>query len=142
VTSNEAMRSLNKRVLVVEDEYLVAVDLVEALEEEGFEVVGPAADLQSASKLAADEPVIHAALLDVNLRGEFVWPVAAILQARSVPTILTTGYNASEIPARHAHLPMHQKPVVLRCLVEQLREVIGRAENWNRPTELPLSDRP
>lgn len=123
--------SPSNRILVVEDEYLVAVDLAEALEEAGFHVLGPAADLKSAAKLAADEPVIHAALLDVNLRGEFVWPVAVILEQRSVPTILTTGYNGSEIPSSYAHLPRHQKPVVIRTLVQHLREVIGDGEKPN-----------
>lgn len=128
MTSSGAVHQAGDRILVVEDEYLVAVDLAEALEEAGFQIIGPAADLKSAAKLAADEPVIHAALLDVNLRGEFVWPVAVILEGRSVPTILTTGYNGSEIPATHAHLPRHQKPVVMRTLVQHLREVIGRAQ--------------
>jgi CheY-like chemotaxis protein len=118
-----------KRILVVEDEYLVAVDLAEALEDGGFHVIGPAADLESAQRLATEEPVIHAALLDVNLRGEFVWPVAAILEQRAVPTILTTGYNASEIPSSHAHLARHQKPVAIRALVQHLQEMIGKGSS-------------
>ncbi len=118
-------RSGATRVLVVEDEYLVAVDLMEALEGEGFKVIGPAADVSSAARLAAEEPVIHAALLDVNLRGEFVWPVASILEERRIPTILTTGYNGSEIPPSYAHLPRHQKPVAMRTLVQHLRDLTG-----------------
>ena len=117
--------SAPKHVLIVEDEYLVAVDLAEALEKEGFRVIGPAADLASAAELAAHEEIIDAALLDVNLRGEFVWPVADILAQRAVPAILTTGYNASEIPASHAHLPRHQKPVSVPRLIQHLRAVLA-----------------
>ncbi len=113
---------------MVEDEYLVAVDLAEALAQQGFHVIGPAADLASAARLAAEEPIIHAALLDVNLRGEFVWPVATILEQRAVPTILTTGYNASEVPPSHAHLPRHQKPVSIRALVQHLEELTATAQ--------------
>ena len=117
-----------RRVLVVEDEYFLAVDLAEALEQEGFNVIGPAADLGAATNLALKEPTIHAALVDVNLRGELVWPVVNILQHRCVPMILTTGYNNSEIPASCAHLPTHQKPVAIRNLMHDLRELLTEAQ--------------
>ena len=84
------------RILVVEDEVLLAMELEAMLRRLGCQVVGPARSLEEAMRLATTEPVLHAAILDVNLAGEMVFPVADLLATRGVPIVLATGYGSAE----------------------------------------------
>ncbi len=89
------------RILVVEDEYLIAMELDSTLRAAGYGVIGPAADVSAAlSLLKAERP--DAAILDVNLAGQWVSPVAEVLQAMSVPFALTSGYVAADLQAEPA----------------------------------------
>lgn len=81
-----------KRILVVEDEALIAVMVEDMLSELGSIVVGPAATIEQALTLLAHEE-IDAAVLDVNIRGERIDPVAEALAARGVPMLFATGYG-------------------------------------------------
>lgn len=83
-----------KRVLVLEDEYLLAVEATDTLEELGAIVVGPAHHVDAALALIAQES-IDAALLDVNINGKPSIPVAEVLTARRVPYVFATGYGAA-----------------------------------------------
>src|SRR3546814_355161 len=78
------------RVLVVEDNFLLADVIADTLREYGCEVVGPAGDVAMAVKLAR-EAELDGAVLDLNLYGEFCFPVAAALAERSVPYLFLTG---------------------------------------------------
>lgn len=111
-----------KRLLVVEDEYLIASELAWTLEDAGAEVVGPAGTVEDALSLVEREgDRLDGALLDVNLRGERVFPVAEALATRKVPFVLTTGYDETTIPPAYAGVPRCEKPVdraqVMRLLV-------------------------
>jgi DNA-binding response OmpR family regulator len=86
-----------KRVLVVEDELLVALLIVDMLAEEGCGVVGPFSTVESALDAAQTER-FDLALLDVNLAGEKVFPVAEALSARKIPFMFLTGYGDTAIP--------------------------------------------
>jgi DNA-binding NtrC family response regulator len=81
-----------KRILVVEDEALIAVMVEDMLVEMGGEVVGPAATVDDALEMARDE-MLDAAVLDVNVRGRRIDPVAEALMARGVPVLFATGYG-------------------------------------------------
>ncbi|HVZ13080.1 MAG TPA: response regulator [Bauldia sp.] len=83
-----------KRVLVVEDEAMVASMVEDMLVQLGALVVGPAASVARALVLCETESV-DAAVLDVNVRGEMIDDVAALLAGRGVPLVLATGYGAS-----------------------------------------------
>jgi CheY-like chemotaxis protein len=98
-----------KRVLVVEDELLVAMGLEMVLTDAGCHVVGPIGRLDEAMAAAATEEV-DVALLDVNLRGHPVFPVADALAARGIPFVFLTGYGRETLPASHAHGRMLSKP--------------------------------
>ncbi|MBE9605166.1 PAS domain-containing protein [Acetobacteraceae bacterium H6797] len=87
------------RVLIAEDEAPVALELENSLRDLGCEVVGPAATLEAASRLAAGEPV-DIAVLDVNLGGQASFPVADLLLSKNVPVIFATGY--SDLKGREA----------------------------------------
>lgn len=114
-----------RRILVAEDEYMLADEMAEALGKAGATVVGPAPRVGAALALARGEGALDAAVLDVSLAGEMVWPVVEALAARGVPVVLATGYDAHAIPPAHAHLPRCEKPVgmgeVLRVLGRLVR---------------------
>lgn len=97
------------RVLLVEDEGTVAMLIEEMLEELGCTVVASVPRLAQAREKAHTLEV-DLAILDVNLAGERVFPVADILRARSIPFLFSTGYGASGLPADFAQCPVLHKP--------------------------------
>ena len=103
------------RVLVVEDDYFIAVELCSALRAAGAEVLGPARDLETGLAAIRDER-IDCGVLDINLRGRMAFQIATELRARNVPTIFATGYDASTIPAELSDTPRLEKPVDLAAL--------------------------
>lgn len=109
-----------RRILLVEDEYIVAFDLADALTELGAAIVGPTGSVAGALGLIARDPSIDSAVLDINLNGERVYPVAEALAARGVPFVFTSGYDIHVIPARFAGEPRCEKPVDRRLLLRLL----------------------
>jgi CheY-like chemotaxis protein len=96
--------------MIVEDEALVAMSLRETLGDMGFSVIGPFSRIPEAmGALRTHE--IDAAVLDINLNGELVYPLADVLAANHVPFIFVTGYGAEEIKHRYASVPILQKPI-------------------------------
>ena len=110
----------DRHILVAEDEYVIADAITAVLAEAGAEVLGPVPTVMRALRLAAAPGRLDAALLDVNLRGEAIWPVVDALRARGVPVVLTTGYGSSAIPPAYARLPRCEKPATGRELVRFL----------------------
>ena len=111
------------RVLLVEDETLVAVELRLALSEAGAEVIGPAASVAEGKRLLADNDPT-AAVLDVNLGGERIDPLVDLLIAESVPIVLVTGYDTEmALPPRLRHLRILQKPIPHATLINCMREL-------------------
>lgn len=103
-----------RRVLVVEDEYFLARELERGLRAAGSVVIGPVPSIEAALDLLAGDPAPEVALLDINLGGEKVFPVADALTARSIPFVFTTGYDEADILARFSGTPRLQKPIDLR----------------------------
>jgi PAS domain S-box-containing protein len=98
------------RIMVVEDEALVAMSLRDSLDELGFSVIGPFSRISEAM-IALRNNHVDAALLDVNLGGELIYPLADVLTADHVPFVFITGYGADEIERRYASIPILQKPI-------------------------------
>jgi CheY-like chemotaxis protein len=98
------------RVLLVEDEHIVAAALSRGLRLCGAEVIGPVATVPNALALIEATPAIDGALVDINLRGIQAYDVVDALIARQVPTVLTTGYETSVVPSRYRDVPVLQKP--------------------------------
>ncbi len=109
-----------RRILVVEDEFFVMVDLCDALRAAGAIVVGPAPSVGKALSLIADESAIDAALLDVNLGGEMAYPVADTLLAHGIPFIFTTGYDDGVLNRRYPAIPRCEKPADFRLIAKAL----------------------
>ncbi|MGH6788212.1 MAG: response regulator [Pseudolabrys sp.] len=103
------------RIMIVEDEALVAMAARDLMMELGFSVVGPFSKMSEAITALKDGD-IDAAILDVNLSGELVYPLADILATGGVPFIFATGYGAESIDRRFANIPVLQKPIERRAL--------------------------
>jgi DNA-binding response OmpR family regulator len=97
------------RVLVVEDEALIAMDLQAALCRAGCDVVGPVAGIKEAAHLAAEER-LDAAVLDIGLLDGEAWSAADILVRRGVPFVFFTGYELERLPERFRGRPVLGKP--------------------------------
>jgi DNA-binding NtrC family response regulator len=110
-----------RHLLIVEDEYIIASDLAQSLEECGAEVIGPAGSVKDALELVERTGEhIDGAVLDVNLRNEPVYPVADALVAHGLPFVFTTGYDTVAIPEVYAGVPRCEKPVDIAQLVRLL----------------------
>ena len=109
----QGRRTLSGRcVLVVEDEYFVADDIERAIRRLGADVVGPVPTRDEALEILAAPPSrIDLAVLDINLRGETVFPVADALVAGGVPFVFATGYEQTSVPGRFEQIPRWEKPV-------------------------------
>lgn len=99
-----------KRVLVVEDDALVGMLIESILEDLGCVILGPATTLDEARALIDDGEPIDAALLDVNVAGEQVFPVAEALAARGTPIVFSTGYGEGGLTEAWRGRPTLQKP--------------------------------
>jgi len=99
------------RVLLVEDEAIIAIMLEDMLADLGCEVVGPVASLAEAIRLARSE-ALAGAFLDVNLGGESIYPVADLLAARDVPFVFVSGYGPAGIEARYGDAIILSKPIL------------------------------
>src|SRR6476469_874546 len=114
-----------RRVLVVEDEYFLADDIVQILKEMGARIVGPVGEIEEATKLVNGDIAIDAAVVDVNLRSELAFPLARILRARKVPFVFTTGYDCSSIEQEFQDIQLWEKPLDLAAMARDLVDLIG-----------------
>jgi CheY-like chemotaxis protein len=107
------------RVLVIEDDIFIAMDVEHMVAECGCAPVGPVSNVE-AGITTVRENDLDGAVLDVNLGDERVWPVADLLKERGVPFILATGYSTAEVPDRFANYPILHKPLNERDLAAAL----------------------
>lgn len=115
-----------RRVLIAEDELLIAVDLAEAFEREGAKVVGPVSSVEKALSLLEKEGAIDFGVLDLDLGGELVYPLADELVQRNIPFMFTTGYDAGAIPSRFEDVIRLEKPATGEAAVESARKAFPR----------------
>ena len=122
-----------RRILVVEDEALIALDLAGLLEERGATVLGPASSVAEALSLIAASK-IDCAVIDVSLGGgEQVWPVVDALEQLAVPFVFLTAYYEKDLPPRHRLRPIFQKPVSSGLLLDAIAALTA-----GRPTGEPF----
>jgi CheY-like chemotaxis protein len=114
------------RILIVEDEMLVAMNIEDMLLDLGHEVAGLAGRLEPALALA-QEGVFDIAMLDVNLAGDLSFPVADILEARGIPYLFATGYGRKGVRDEYGAVPVLQKPFRARDLEDAIN---GLASAW------------
>ena len=117
---------LGLRLLVVEDDYFIALELCTALRAAGADIIGPMRDVQSGLAAIGREQ-IDCAVLDINLQGQMGFQIAAELRARDIPAIFATGYDNSTIPDELADVPRLEKPVDLRALCRAVESSVSSA---------------
>lgn len=118
------------RVLVVEDEFLVAMDIENMLEQLGCQVVASVPRLLKALEVASSLD-FDLAVLDINLAGEVVYPLAHRLAQRGTPFLFTTGYSTSSLPSELSDRPLLRKPVTL----SGLKKTVALARTGMRSVE-------
>lgn len=119
-----------RRVLVAEDEFVIALEVGEALRRAGFEVVGPAATAGEAERLAAEEP-LDAAVLDLELRDGTAVAAADALAGRGIPFVFLSGYGAEVLPGHLRGRAVLDKPFA----VERLPAALAEATRQQRVRE-------
>jgi CheY-like chemotaxis protein len=117
-----------RRVLVVEDESLVAMLLETILEDMGCVPVGPASTVEEGLAMTIDGAPLDAALLDVNVAGREVFPIANALRERGVPFVFSTGYGEGGLPDDWRGHPTVQKPFTENAIREALMRAMGVAD--------------
>jgi CheY-like chemotaxis protein len=114
------------RILVVEDEYFLADDIVRALTALGARIVGPYGGLDEATGVVDGDIAIDAAIMDLNLREEMAFPLARSLRSRQIPLIFTTGYDRSSIAPEFQDVRVWSKPLDIKALTRELAGMINR----------------
>ena len=114
---------LARRVLIVEDEMLIAMMLQDMIADAGLEVEGVANSLNAGIDLA-NRADFDLAILDVNLNGEEVYPVAEILQRRGIPFIFSSGYGAGGIRSEFGGVPQVIKPYQHNMLMAAVKAAL------------------
>jgi DNA-binding NtrC family response regulator len=119
----EQLRGLS--ILIVEDEFFIAMQVANAIKCCGGSVVGPVADIEKARNLVQRETV-NGVILDLQLKGETSLPFADELMSRGTPVILATGYAQSHLPERYSDLPQLTKPVSETALIQLVEHTFRR----------------
>jgi DNA-binding NtrC family response regulator len=112
------------RVLLVEDEMLVAMAMEDILAEANGEVVGPVGTLEGALALLEQDDAIDAAVIDLNLDRQSSLPLADALAERGIPFIVFTGYGDVRLPPPHQNVPVLGKPYGLTELAARLAQLL------------------
>jgi CheY-like chemotaxis protein len=115
-----------RRILIVEDEMLVALVLQDMLVDLGCVVIGPSTTVDEALS-QIEKQIPDAAVLDVNLNGQMSYPVADALLARRAPFVFSTGYSSNRLQEGYRTCPALQKPYHMTELRDALARVMGLA---------------
>jgi DNA-binding NtrC family response regulator len=122
--AQEAPTLKGKRILIVEDSPVVGPFTADLLSELGCKAVGPAPNM-AVGRALIDSEKIDAALVDVHIRGERVFPLCEALAAKGVPFVLTSGYADWNMPEKWRDRPRLQKPYTLAQIGDALRRLLS-----------------
>lgn len=115
------------KILIVEDEYILAEDLRRLLELAGAEVLGPVADSETAKDILWNT-ACDCAILDINLGGVRAFEVASLAVDKGIPAVFTTGYDKYVLPPELSTVEVFEKPVAMRSLMEFIARSVGSAD--------------
>ena len=107
------------RVLVVEDDCLIAMELAAELQELGHVVIGPCTSVEQGIALSGDAN-LDAAILDIRVSDGLIYPLAEALQERHIPFVFATGYDADGVPEEFRQVPLVRKPFTAEQLMSEL----------------------
>ncbi|WP_068090324.1 response regulator [Novosphingobium rosa] len=115
------------RILVVEDQFMLAQDICNELEEAGAEVIGPEPSLERALARIAQEPHIDGAVLDISLGDGTSFPIADLLTERNVPFLFASGYDDEAVADLYPHAVSCAKPLDMPVLIRTMADIIKPA---------------
>jgi CheY-like chemotaxis protein len=121
-----ATRPPGGSVFLVEDEVMIRMMVADMLEELGYRVVAEAGEINEAIRLAQSAE-FDLAILDVNVNGKVISPVAELIKARNLPFIFATGYGSSGLPEEYRDRPALQKPFQLETLRRMIENALKNA---------------
>lgn len=110
---------MSYHVMIVEDEYLTALNLAMEVEDQGASVTGPFSSVSQAIGILRGPEKPDVAILDIRLQNNNVFPVADLLMKNGIPFVFTTGYSKNDLPARYAQTPHFEKPFSPENCVEK-----------------------
>jgi len=116
----------DRRILIVEDDFLIADAICEVLDLAGAEIIGPVGRLPEAMSLIGTVDGLDAVLLDLDLHGEMTYPVADLLRERRIPFVFTTGYSSAVVDDRYRHHPRCEKPISISTMLSTLGASLAR----------------
>ena len=114
-----------RRVLVLEDEMLVSLEIEDVREQQGCVIVGPFSRVPEALS-AATKDAVDAAILDINIAGVKSFPVADALAARNIPFFFLSGYGQAAAPNNHPEWRVHSKPFIASELIAILKAHLAK----------------
>ena len=117
-----ASRPPGGSVFLVEDEVMIRMMVADMLDELGYSVAAEAGEINEAIKLAQSTE-FDIAILDVNVNGKMISPVAELIRAREIPIIFATGYGSESLPEEFRDFPALQKPYRLETLAAAIDEM-------------------
>ena len=120
---NSGSPTARRRILVVEDEFLIRMLLEDMLTDLGYELVGVAGRVDEAAEMAQTKE-FDLAILDVNLDGHDVYPVADLISKRGLPFMFVTGYGGRGLPDNYRGRPTLQKPFQMDELQRMLSQLL------------------
>jgi CheY-like chemotaxis protein len=121
-----ATRPLGGSVFLVEDEVMIRMMVADMLEELGYSVAAEAGEINEAIRLAQSAQ-FDLAILDVNVNGKVISPVAELIDSRNIPFIFATGYGSSGLPEEYRDRPALQKPFQVETLGRMIEVALKRA---------------
>lgn len=124
-SSHQRPQLAGRRIFVVEDEYFLADDIGKTFRAMGAEIAGPVGHFEDALKILHDGSVLDAAVLDINIRSEMIFPVARELKARGVPFVFTTGYDKVTLGPEFRDVPLLEKPIDLPAMAQRLAALMA-----------------
>lgn len=120
-----AAQTSGRSVFLVEDEVMIRMMVADMLEELGYSIAAEAGEIGDALKLAQAVD-FDLAILDVNVNGKVISPVADLIAARNRPFIFATGYGSSGLPAEYRDRPALQKPFQIETLGRAIEQALKR----------------
>ena len=116
-----------RRLLIVEDDYFWAHELLRGLRGAGAVVLGPVGTIRAAETILDLNVAMDGAILDIDLRGRQAYAVADRLIERQVPFLFVTGYDAGAIPGSYSAVPRFEKPVTVETVLEAVSALLPSA---------------
>lgn len=124
-----------RSILLVEDEAIVALVLVAGLKSDGWKIIGPVATIEAAYQLLASGEAPDVALLDLNLDGDPIYPLAKLLQARAIPFAFYSGYSAPILEPRFKDVPLIAKPARIHVINNELNGLLEKSKRSRKNYE-------